>query len=196
MRNYKLTLRTEGPVFVGNGQSIGKKEYIFDPVSNRVYVPDMAKMFREFQKRGLMDAYQDYLLNDYRDFAQWLRNNRLLLPRQIPSGVAYSVDSADAVIEERGKQQNRDILTFIKDPYGCPYVPGSSVKGMLRMVLLSAMLLKDREILQTEAQAVRQADLRGPRTRLLSRETNRIEQRICAPWTGPKQDRLTQSTIS
>ena len=183
MRSYKLTLRTEGPVFIGDGQKIGKKEYIFDPVPNRVHVPDMAKMFRVFQKQGLMDAYQDYLLSDRRDFTQWLRANRLLLPRQIPAWVAYSVDSADAVFEERGK---REILTFIKDPYGCPYVPGSSVKGMLRTVLLSAMLLKDRESLRSEAQAVRQAELRGPRTRLLSRETDRIEQRYLRTLDRPE----------
>ncbi len=182
MRNYTLTLRAEGPVFIGDGQKIGKKEYIFDPIPNLVHVPDMSKMFRIFQKQGLMDAYQDYLLNDRRDFVQWLRNNRLLLPRQIPSWVAYSVDSADAVFEERGK---REILTFIKDPYGCPYVPGSSVKGMLRTVLLSAMILQDRENLRNEARAVRQANLRESKTRLLSRETDRIEQQYLRTLNRP-----------
>lgn len=182
MRSYKLTLRAEGPVFIGDGQKIGKKEYIFDSVSNLVHVPDLTKMFRELEAHGLMAAYQDYLLNDRRDFGLWLRQNRLLFPRQIPSWVAYSVDSADAVFEER---ERREILTFIKDPYGCPYVPGSSVKGMLRTILLSAKILRDREKLRAAAQAIRQAELRGPRTRLLSRETGQLEERYLRTLNRP-----------
>ena len=181
MQNYQLTLRTEGPVFVGDGQKIGKKEYIYDPVQNRVHVPDMGKMFREFEKRGLMDAYQDYLLNSRLDFADWLRNHRLFIPRQIPSWAAYSVNSADAVFENRGR---REILTFLKDPYGCPYLPGSSVKGMLRTVLLSNMILQDPKKEQ-DAASVRRADLRGSRTRLLSRETNGLEQRCLYTQNRP-----------
>lgn len=180
MRNYTMTLRTEGPVFVGSGQKLGKKEYIFDPVQNLVHVPNMIKMFREFQKRGLIDAYQAYLLNDRRDFAQWLRSNRLLIPRQIPSWTAYSVNSADAVFEERGK---REILTFIKDAYGCPYVPGSSVKGMLRTILLSGRILQDTK---KDVQLVQKANLNMPRRRLLSQETRQLEQRYLYTLNRPQ----------
>ena len=34
------------------------------------------------------------------------------------------------------------IMEFVKDSYGQPYVPGSSVKGMLRTILLTADILK------------------------------------------------------
>ena len=55
MRNYTMTLRTEAPVFVGDGGKIGKKEYIFMSGERRVYVPDMVKMYRYFEERRLMD---------------------------------------------------------------------------------------------------------------------------------------------
>ncbi len=46
MRNYTMTLRTEAPVFVGDGGKIGKKEYIFMSGERRVYVPDMCSRTR------------------------------------------------------------------------------------------------------------------------------------------------------
>lgn len=174
MRNYTLTLRTEAPVFVGSGETIGEKEYLFLPAQRLVCIPDMVKMFSDFERRHLTGAYEKYLLRDGRDFAAWLREKGVITPgRRLPPWIAYSVDSTDAVFENRGK---KEILTFTKDAYGCPYVPGSSVKGMLRTVLLSALLLHNRDKLSAEAQAVRQADLRMSRPRLLARETGRLEQ--------------------
>lgn len=35
--------------------------------------------------------------------------------------------------------------TFIKDLYGCPYIPGSSLKGALRTILLVYMIHKEEE---------------------------------------------------
>ena len=160
MRNYTLTLRTEAPVFVGSGETIGEKEYLFLPAQRLVCIPDMVKMFSDFERRHLTGAYEKYLLRDGRDFAAWLREKGVITPgRRLPPWIAYSVDSTDAVFENRGK---KEILTFTKDAYGCPYVPGSSVKGMLRTVLLSALILHNRDKLSAEAQAVRQADLRLP----------------------------------
>lgn len=175
MRNYTLTLRTEGPVFVGDGGKIGKKEYIYMRGERRVYIPDMVKMYRFFEEKKLSGAYEDYLLYDRRDFAAWLRDQKLCSPRQFLRWTAYFVDSADAVVEERGK---REILTFQKDAYGCPFVPGSSAKGMLRTVLLGAWTARDGAKLDETRRAVRQADLRVGRTRLLKRETGQIEETL------------------
>lgn len=182
MRNYTLTLRTEAPVFVGSGEKIGKKEYLFLPAQRLVCIPDMVKMFSDFERRHLTGAYEEYLLRDGRDFAVWLREKGVITPGRLPPWIAYSVDSTDAVFENRGK---KEILTFTKDAYGCPYVPGSSVKGMLRTVLLSVLILDDWEKLRNTAQTVRQADLRMPRTRLLARETGQLEQRFLHTLNRP-----------
>ena len=39
-----------------------------------------------------------------------------------------------------GRGRYLEVGEFVKDAYGCPYVPGSSFKGMLRTVLLSALI--------------------------------------------------------
>ena len=43
--------------------------------------------------------------------------------------------------EEKGRLQ---IMTCVTDPYGNPYIPGSSLKGMLRTILLSKDIDQDQ----------------------------------------------------
>lgn len=59
--------------------------------------------------------------------------------------VAYRVDSA-LVKSRKGCYQYFEVAEFIKDAYGCPYVPGSSVKGMLRTAVLTHMILANRSV--------------------------------------------------
>ena len=42
------------------------------------------------------------------------------------------------------KKVNCRSMTCVTDPYGNPYVPGSSLKGMLRTILLSKDIAQDQ----------------------------------------------------
>ena len=51
-----------------------------------------------------------------------------------------SITRSGKDIGERGQSRSRgggsdDIMAFIKDPFGCPYIPGSSIKGALRTAI-------------------------------------------------------------
>lgn len=173
MGNYQITLRAEGPIHIGDGGKIGKKEYIFH--RGKVYVPDMTKLCRFLDSQGLLASYENYLLGGWKDFSSWLRENRLLDTKKFLSWTAYSLDGADVDFYQKG---TKEILTFVKDPYGCPYIPGSSLKGMLRAILLSDMVSRDRAKLESNQKAVRQADLGVSRTKLLHREAENLEQKF------------------
>ena len=75
-------------------------------------------------------------------------------------------------------KKSREIHTFIKDAYGCPYVPGSSVKGMLRTILLAGKILKNPERFQNNKVQF-QKKLRskdgGKRDKYLSQEIKDLE---------------------
>lgn len=146
LQHYTITLHTEGPVFIGSGRTIGKKEYIYDRYANKVHIPNMEKMFAYFMKRGLLASYEEYLLNGKIDFVYWLKDNRIT-EREFMPWIAYTMDSGDAVIEQKSK---KEILTSVKDAYGCPYVPGSSLKGALRTVLLGAVVIRKNEAFAEE----------------------------------------------
>ena len=133
LKVYRATLHTISPVFVGSGKEISKKEYCLSYSDQRIIVYDPGKLFLALKKLGKADSYEDFLLNDPRsDLYHWLRDNSLS-ESDIKPAVRYSVDWGDRM--ELGKSKT-SIMEFAKDPYGLPYIPGTSIKGMLRTILL------------------------------------------------------------
>lgn len=132
LKVYDVTLRACGPVFIGSGQEIGKKEYIRIPEQGKVLIPDLPGMYDFLKKRGLARAYENYLM-DSKAVAlfSWLRQRNIRL-EDMREWTSYTLDCGDADFDS-GKQ----IKTFVKDAYGCPYIPGSSLKGMLRTILIA-----------------------------------------------------------
>ncbi len=104
VKHYTIKVTLEGPVFIGSGQSIGKKEYLFDPRRKLVSIPDMAKLYQFLQNSRLMDAYETYMLEGWDDLSSWMRKHGVL-ERQFAPWIAYSIDSGDAVFENRGKKE-------------------------------------------------------------------------------------------
>lgn len=160
-KNFNITLKTQSPVFVGDGKKIGKKEYVYDPKIKKYYVPDMSKFFQVLRKRQqLLDSYEHYLLNDNSsNFFGWLKENRLIQPGIVPEWAAYTMDSRDIEVG-----QLKEISTFAKDSYGKAYIPGSGIKGMLRTVILSALTFesyqRDKEELSTYRDDMKSANER------------------------------------
>lgn len=140
LRTYKLRLETLAPVFIGSGRKINKKEYIFD--EEEALIPDMRKMYEGLRTEGLAGQYEDYLLNDDEgDLRDWLGRNKISRKKYLP-WIAYTLESGEGYFDNN---RSREVVTFIKDAYGCPYVPGSSVKGMLRTVLTACEIMDHPE---------------------------------------------------
>ncbi len=125
----------------------------------------MGRLYRFLQEKRLTDAYESFMLNERNDFSDWLRTYHIL-DEQCRPWIAYTLDSGDAVFATRGK---KEIATFVKDAYGCPYVPGSSLKGALRTALLAAMIMEQPQQFQRNRQEVRSARLDGRPRKLLKR---------------------------
>lgn len=139
LRHYQVVIRTIGPVFIGNGKDIGKKEYVF--LSNQqVGIPDIQKLYSELKRRGKGEAFEEFLLyNRSGDLTDWLKRNDIS-GKDINRLIRYTLDCGDAIIENKRKLQ---IKEFIKDAYGNPYIPGSSIKGMLRTILLGNNIIQN-----------------------------------------------------
>ena len=58
LKHYKMELRVLSPMFIGNGEKIGKKEYIYVPFQKKIFIPDLGKMYESFRKSGLEREYQ------------------------------------------------------------------------------------------------------------------------------------------
>lgn len=141
LKTYKIKLKTLSPVFVGSGETIDKNEYIFDAYKKLVYIPNKLKIFQFFVKKGLIKDFENYILNDNRDFIYWLKDKRIT-ENEYKNFCDYSLDSGDAVFDKKGK---KSILSFMKDSYNLPYIPGSSLKGALRTAILAYELEKNKD---------------------------------------------------
>lgn len=139
MKTYKIKVKTLSPVFVGSGEKIKKKEYIFHKFENKVLIPDLSRMYNGLKSLGKDKKFETYLLDEYIDLYFWLKNNNID-KKQYLKWIKYTLDSGDAVFENKGQ---KEIHTFIKDSYNMPYIPGSSLKGAIRTALISENIIKN-----------------------------------------------------
>lgn len=144
LKVYDLYLEVQGPVFIGNGREINKKEYLFFS-GNQVGVIDIEKLYSFLKKKGLSRQYEAYLMETRTDgLKKWLDNNRISVS-EIRPYMKYIIDNERVEMQGGGRSRPLQLFEFVKDPYGRPYVPGSSVKGMLRTILLGEdMILNER----------------------------------------------------
>lgn len=169
LKTYIVTLKTKGPVFIGTGNKIGKKEYVFLSRQKKVLVMDIRKMFLEIQKRGLEGEFTELVLrNGKPDLYHWLEKKGIP-EKEYRSWVRYELDAGDRAEESRSELE---ILECMKDAYGLPYVPGSSLKGMFRTILLSGYLMKNKTELAEPI--AREAERKANRKIYLSRSEKQL----------------------
>lgn len=140
LKTYQLELRVCGPVFVGDGQEIQKKEYLF---LNRdtVGIVDMKRLYALAKKRRITNDLERFLAVDTKeDLSHWAERCRVSL-NELTKCLKYKVNTGD-IQRNKGRMQ---IMSCMKDPYGNPYIPGSSIKGMLRTILLCDEMLRHPE---------------------------------------------------
>ncbi|MBU5489199.1 type III-A CRISPR-associated RAMP protein Csm5 [Butyricicoccus intestinisimiae] len=142
LQEYTLTLTTKAPVFVGSGVVYGKMDYIFDAARQTVSFIDQTRFFQLLIDRDLIDKYESFILNKRpSDTIQYfLKNICKLDAKTINSLIVNRVSAADALDENHSL---KEIQAFIRRADGRAYIPGSSLKGCLRTVLLTNMLLRD-----------------------------------------------------
>ena len=143
----------------------------------KVFVPDLNKLYAYLKGKNLQDEFEYFLLDGgKKDLGRWLQDHQIKKD-DYKKWLKYQMDCGDATFE---KGQTLQIMQCIKDAYGKPYVPGSSIKGMLRTVLLSYMLMSDpdryqslkRKILETARNST------AKRNYYLQRETKELESEV------------------
>lgn len=181
LHHYRMKITALSPVHIGDGTLIGKKEYIQLKFRGPVLIPDLSRMFGDLCAMGKEQAFESFLLKNNKDsLGQWLQMEKIP-EKKIASWKRYALDSGDAFIRpQNGKAATpKGILSFIKDAYGMPYVPGSSLKGMIRTALLAAEIEWDKRRYDGCLQAVSDGARRGgKRNTYLKKETDGLEAEV------------------
>ncbi len=129
MKYFKVVLKTSGPVHVGEGKVLKKKDIVFDYHSGKVLVMDPLKIYKGLNVGRQRDSYEGFLSNREKDLLRWFKSMNI-------ASSSYS-QWTKYVLSASGMRNIGDINACIKDPYGNPYIPGSSIKGAFRTLFMS-----------------------------------------------------------
>lgn len=123
MSTHSYTITTITPVHVSSGDKILKGLDFVSQNGKTIIIIDMDKLFTKLgdNVNAISEFGQDDNIEDY------LRKYKI-----DPSTVAKSV--------YQGIANSRDISTMVKTGFGNPYLPGSSIKGAIRTVLLKSII--------------------------------------------------------
>ena len=173
LERVELHLRALSPVFIGSGEELSKKEYIYNKADGKIYMPDLAKLTAFLSKRSLIPAFQSFLLHPKGNDLYFLLCENGIEKKDYSDFVSYVIDAGEVASSEHF----RGVLTFIKGPDGRPYIPGSSLKGVIRTAIAAKLLEKgnfEKSILEIEKAA---DDFRNPR-RYISKEAKYLESQL------------------
>lgn len=172
LKVYNAKLHVLSPTFVGSGKDISKKEYRLSYENQKVIVYDPAKFYQVVASNNKTRQYEDFLLKDSRsDLNAWLQCNHLD-PKAFSEAIRYSIDFGDRLEEGNSKTQ---IMEFCKNPYGKPYIPGSSLKGMLRTVLLGYEIRHNPNRYRSLSETISSFEAKKPNRSVFQKEAKQIE---------------------
>lgn len=181
LEKHKIILQTIGPVFIGDGRELVKNEYILNKKNRIAHIIDQKKLFRYLQTKGLVEKYEAFSLRPNGGLRSWLYEEKI--PHgDVQSFVDYSLDCDD--IAELNTMKN--VMTFQRDAYGFPYIPGSSLKGAIRTALLGADIVENTGKYSALPNKIRTAESRN-RNVYLKKEIGHVESQFF--HTKDREDR-------
>ncbi|NLN42002.1 MAG: type III-A CRISPR-associated RAMP protein Csm5 [Clostridiales bacterium] len=123
LERVKLKLETLSPVFIGSGESLTKKEYIYDRKTKMIYMLDLGKFIGFLAERSLLKAYERYLLQPRNNDLYFFLYENKVEKKDYEKFTLYTLDAGEIISQDKF----RGILTFVKGADGLPYIPGSSL---------------------------------------------------------------------
>ncbi len=136
---YDLILTTRSPLFIGSGKTCAKTDYIFDRYTETVRMINPEALFAWLFDRRLADRYERFILSGNPYLDRFLKECGIP-DRELDGLCLYTVSAADALDDSHSL---KEIHTFMRDAQNRAYIPGSSIKGALRTVILSGMVTKE-----------------------------------------------------
>ena len=78
LQHYQIKITALSPIHIGNGNLIGKKEYIQKSLRQPVIIPDLGKMFHDLQLLRKDAAFERYMLgNEKMGLGQWMQQENI-----------------------------------------------------------------------------------------------------------------------
>lgn len=151
LERIRLSFEVVTPLFVGNGQEYNSFECV--QLGKKIFVLDNRKLFDALKEKNLVKDYSNYNVNN--GISYTLNSMNLLKEDFIESVSKYSIKTK--------VNTNEKIKSYIRDGFGKPYIPGSSIKGYIRTAVLYNYLKSRSDKLEKIEKQVQSAVKEGRR---------------------------------
>ena len=146
MMDYKETKSFEltciSPIHIGSGESLRPFEYLYDKQKGKVYLINQSKWVAMLSDKGLMEEYVAFIEGSKQleglNLWQWLRNKGVS-NQEILASSSRCAEAPYSVLAKDKKSLN-SLNSGMSLPDGQLYIPGSSIKGVLRTGILYHLL--------------------------------------------------------
>ena len=137
-RTFQFSLLAMAPIHIGNGDKYTSREFIYE--NSYFYFPDMGKFYNRMVEKGYDQKFERFL----QETKPSPRNNRLISFLE-DNRISDRNFGGYRIIETKLETNNNylrggalnQVSKFIRDSFGNPYIPGSSLKGAIRTILMN-----------------------------------------------------------
>lgn len=137
-RTFQFSLLSMAPIHIGSGDKYTSREFIYE--NGYFYFPDMGKFYNRMVEKGYDHKFERFL----QETKPNARNNRLISFLE-DNRISDRNFGGYRIIETKLETNNNylrggalnQVSKFIRDPFGNPYIPGSSLKGAIRTILMN-----------------------------------------------------------
>ena len=139
-RTFQFSLLSMAPIHIGSGDKYTSREFIYE--NGYFYFPDMGKFYNRMVEKGYDQKFERFL----QERKARASNNRLisfLLDNRISDRDfgGYRIKETGLETEENDNDSKlgaiNEVVKFMRDAFGNPYIPGSSLKGAIRTILMN-----------------------------------------------------------
>lgn len=141
-KEYELTCIS--PIHIGNGELYKSYEYYYDRYNHRVYFLDPVKWADLLAAKGLLDAYvQD--VEKGRLSLKWWLDAKVGQEQALQAVKKMTLSSSPVCLSSEKRESVNDIVRQQRDVYGYPFIPGSSLKGMIHSAIRWHLIRRNPE---------------------------------------------------
>ena len=131
------------PVSIGSGQALKALDYILDVANHDVYILNQKKWFQYLNSINKLSEYevfiQNYALNKTKEtIFEWMERSHVISDESILKSVSRR--HVKCVKSAISKRILNDVKVCMSLPDGSPYIPGSSLKGVVIASLIAYII--------------------------------------------------------
>ncbi|MEI0486518.1 type III-A CRISPR-associated RAMP protein Csm5 [Brachyspira intermedia] len=157
---YKITVKTLTPVFVGSGEELNKTMHIYDNKTKKVLIVHKKKLYnflKKYEDKKIFEKFSEDCIKDNFTISNFLDEigcNYIISDfingnKDDDSIFKYFLEYRDNNVIDNNNDNNElnVINTFMKSS-NVPYIPGSSIKGAIRTAIIADSIIKNKDKLK------------------------------------------------